>query len=98
MEKKEKSLVGHVISDKMDKTVGVAIELHRPHPLYKKIIRRRIKLVAHDENNSCHQGDLIRIVETRPLSKTKRWRVVEILSADKSKLVLDNTELDEEKK
>lgn len=97
MEKKEKSLVGHVISDKMDKTVGVAVELHRPHPLYKKIIRRRIKLVAHDENNTCQRGDLIKIVETRPLSKTKRWRVGEILSADKSKLVSVNTEVDEEK-
>lgn len=97
MEKKEKSLVGHVISDKMDKTVGVAVELHRPHPLYKKIIRRRIKLVAHDENNTCQRGDLIKIVETRPLSKTKRWRVVEILSADKSKVVSVDSEVDEEK-
>ena len=95
MEKKEKTLIGHVTSDKMDKTVGVAIEVSKPHPLYKKIIRRRIKLVAHDENNTCRLGDKVRITETRPLSKTKRWRVVEILSGTKA--IHDNTEPGEEK-
>lgn len=95
MEKKEKSLIGHVTSNKMDKTVGVAIEVSKPHPLYKKIIRRRIKLFAHDENNTCRQGDLVRVAETRPLSKTKRWRVVEILSGKKT--IQNETGLGEEK-
>jgi len=80
MGKKDKTLIGHVVSDNMDKTVGIAVEVSKSHPLYKKIIRRRIKLTAHDENNTCHVGDLVRVAETRPLSKTKRWRVVEIIS------------------
>ncbi|NLT39263.1 MAG: 30S ribosomal protein S17 [Clostridiales bacterium] len=74
-----KTRVGTVVSDKMDKTVVVAIEDRVAHPLYKKIVKRTYKLKAHDENNACHVGDTIRVMETRPLSKDKRWRVVEIV-------------------
>jgi len=82
MEKKGKTFVGSVVGDKMDKTVVVAVESLKSHPLYKKTIRRRVKLKAHDENNACHLGDIVRIGETRPLSKTKRWRVMEIISKE----------------
>ncbi len=71
---------GLVVSDKMDKTVVVAVETRRPHPLYRRVIRRTTKFKAHDENNSCKLGDTVRIEETRPLSKEKRWRVVEIVA------------------
>ncbi|CAB1129939.1 30S ribosomal protein S17 [Candidatus Hydrogenisulfobacillus filiaventi] len=71
--------VGRVVSDKMDKTVVVAVESLVAHPLYGKRIRRTKKFKAHDEENRCRVGDKVRIVETRPLSKEKRWRVVEIL-------------------
>jgi len=64
----------------MDKTVVVAVEFYRPHPLYKRAVRRIKKFKAHDEQNTCRIGDVVRIEETRPLSKEKRWRVVEILS------------------
>ena len=74
-----KTNVGRVVSDKMDKTVVVAIEDSVRHPLYKKIIKRTVKLKAHDENNECRVGDRVRLMETRPLSKTKRWRLVEII-------------------
>ena len=74
-----KTRVGKVVSDKMDKTIVVAIEDHVKHPLYKKIVKRTYKLKAHDENNECHEGDKVEVMETRPLSKDKRWRVVEIL-------------------
>ena len=77
---KRKIRIGRVISDKMDKTVVVAVETQRQHPLYKKTLRYRVKFKAHDENNTCRVGDVVRIMETRPLSKDKRWRVVEILS------------------
>lgn len=70
---------GKVVSDKMDKTVVVAVESLVRHPLYGRTIRRTNKFKAHDEENSCHTGDRVRIMETRPLSKEKRWRVVEIL-------------------
>ena len=70
---------GLVVSDKMDKTVTVLCQRRFVHPLYKKVVRRSKKLIAHDEENSAKAGDLVRIVETRPLSKTKRWRVVSIL-------------------
>ena len=80
MGKKRKSLIGRVISDKMDKTVVVVVESLRQHPLYKKTIKYRTKLKAHDEDNACQVGDVVRIVETRPLSKTKHWRVTKILS------------------
>jgi len=73
-----KTRTGRVVSDKMDKTIVVAVETRVPHPLYKKIIKRTYKLKAHDENNDCGIGDLVRVMETRPLSKDKRWRLVEI--------------------
>ena len=71
--------VGKVVSNKMDKTITVAIEDHVRHPKYKKIIKRTVKLYAHDENNSCSIGDKVSVMETRPLSKMKRWRLVEII-------------------
>ncbi|MBA7663322.1 30S ribosomal protein S17 [subsurface metagenome] len=78
--RKRKIKMGRVVSNKMDKTVVVTVESYRPHPLYKKQVRRIKKFKAHDEQNSCHIGDVVRIEETRPLSKEKRWRVVEIVS------------------
>ena len=75
--------VGKVISDKMDKTVVVAIEDRVAHPLYKKIVGRTYKLKAHDEQNTCGVGDVVKVMETRPLSKDKRWRVVEIVEKAK---------------
>ena len=78
-----KTRVGMVVSDKMDKTIVVAIKDNVRHPLYKKIIKRTIKLKAHDENNSCGIGDKVEIMETRPLSKDKRWRLVEIIERAK---------------
>lgn len=75
--------VGKVVSDKMDKTIVVAIEDSVKHPLYKKIIKRTVKLKAHDENNECGIGDRVRVMETRPLSKEKRWRLVEIIEKAK---------------
>ena len=80
MEGKHKIRFGRVVSDKMDKTVVVAVETPRRHPLYRKTIRRAVKYKAHDEKNKCRTGDTVRIVETRPLSKDKRWRVAEILT------------------
>ncbi len=74
-----KTRVGKVVSDKMDKTVVVAIEENVKHPLYGKIVKRTYKLKAHDENNECGIGDRIKVMETRPLSKDKRWRFVEIV-------------------
>jgi small subunit ribosomal protein S17 len=74
-----KSRTGLVVSDKMDKTVVVAIERRVPHPIYGKMITRTRRLKAHDEENSAKVGDTVRIVETRPLSKDKRWRLVEII-------------------
>ena len=78
-----KTRVGTVVSDKMDKTVVVAIQDNVKHPLYKKIIKRTVKLKAHDENNECRVGDRVRLMETRPLSKDKRWRVAEIIEKAK---------------
>ena len=75
--------VGKVISDKMDKTVVVAIEDRVAHPLYKKIVGRTYKLKAHDEQTTCGVGDIVKVMETRPLSKDKRWRVVEIVEKAK---------------
>ena len=74
---------GKVVSDKMDKTIVVAVEDHVKHPLYKKIVKRTYKLKAHDENNECNGGDTVRVMETRPLSKDKRWRLVEIVEKAK---------------
>ena len=78
-----KTRVGKVVSDKMDKTVVVAIEDNIKHPLYKKIIKNTIRLKAHDENNTCGIGDRVLVMETRPLSKDKRWRVAEIIEKAK---------------
>lgn len=78
-----KTEVGKVVSNKMDKTIVVAIENSVKHPLYKKIIKRTVKLKAHDENNECSIGDRVRVMETRPLSKEKRWRLVEIIEKAK---------------
>ena len=78
-----KTRVGKVVSDKMDKTIVVAIEDHVKHPLYKKIVKRTVKLKAHDEQNECRVGDRVLVMETRPLSKDKRWRVVEIIEKAK---------------
>ncbi len=74
-----KTRVGKVVSNRMDKTIVVAVENHERHPLYKKIIKTTYKLKAHDENNECSIGDTVRVMETRPLSKDKRWRLVEIV-------------------
>ena len=78
-----KTRVGKVVSDKMDKTIVVAIADSVQHPLYKKIIKRTYKLKAHDENNECKIGDRVKVMETRPLSKDKRWRLVEIIEKAK---------------
>ena len=78
-----KTRVGKVVSDKMDKTIVLAIEDNVKHPLYKKIIKNTVKIKAHDENNECHVGDRVLVMETRPLSKDKRWRVVEIIEKAK---------------
>ena len=79
-QKRRKSKQGVVVSNKMDKTVVVAVTHYRPHPLYKKQVKRVKKFKAHDEQNSCNIGDVVLIVETRPLSKDKRWAVDEILT------------------
>ena len=78
-----KTRVDRVVSDKMDKTVVVAIVDNVKHPLYKKIVKRTVRLKAHDENNACKVGDRVEVMETRPLSKDKRWRVVEIIEKAK---------------
>ena len=78
-----KTRTGKVVSDKMDKTVVVAIVDNVKHPLYKKIVKRTVRLKAHDENNACKVGDRVEVMETRPLSKDKRWRVVEIIEKAK---------------
>ena len=74
-----KEIIGTVTSDKMDKTVVVSVETSVKHPVYGKIVKRTYKLKAHDEKNECQTGDKVRVMETRPLSKDKRWRVVEIV-------------------
>jgi small subunit ribosomal protein S17 len=74
-----KALVGRVISTKMKKTVVVEVEYRRRHPLYRKTVRQRRHFMAHDEASACQEGDVVRIVETRPLSRLKRWRVVEVV-------------------
>ena len=78
-----KTLIGRVKSDKMDKTIVVAIEDSVKHPLYNKVIKRTYNLKAHDENNEAHVGDRVKVMETRPLSKDKRWRLVEIVEKAK---------------
>ena len=84
MERKlRKTMVGKVVSDKMDKTVVVSIQDNVKHPLYKKIIKRTVKFKAHDEKNECGIGDRVMIMETRPISKDKNWRVVQIIEKAK---------------
>jgi 30S ribosomal protein S17 len=78
-----KTRVGRVVSDKMDKTVVVAIEDNVKHPLYKKIIKKTVRLKAHDEKNECGIGDRVLVMETKPISKDKRWRLVEIIEKAK---------------
>ena len=78
-----KTRIGKVVSDKMDKTIVVAVVDNVKHPLYGKIVKRTYKLKAHDEKNECGVGDRVRVMETRPLSKDKRWRVVEIIEKAK---------------
>ena len=78
-----KTRVGLVVSNKMDKTIVVAVQDNVKHPIYGKIIKRTLKLHAHDEENTCNIGDKVEIMETRPLSKTKRWRLVEIIEKAK---------------
>ena len=78
-----KTRTGIVVSDKMDKTIVVAVKDNVRHPLYNKIIKKTYKLKAHDENNECKKGDTVRVMETRPLSKDKRWRLVEVMERAK---------------
>jgi small subunit ribosomal protein S17 len=80
---KRKEMIGVVVSNKMDKTVSVAVERKTQHPLYKRVIKKTSTFKAHDENNQCNEGDLVKIMETRPLSKTKRWRVIDIIEKAK---------------
>lgn len=81
VKKNVKEFVGKVVSNKMDKTVVVAVERKFPHPLYGKLVKKTKKFYAHDEENKCKEGDIVRIRETRPLSKLKRWIVVEIIQS-----------------
>ena len=81
-QKISRALTGRVISNRMDKTVTVLIERRLRHPLYQKYVRRSTKLHAHDEDNSCREGDTVRIVPCRPLSRTKSWRVIEIVGRE----------------
>lgn len=78
-----KTRIGRVVSNKMDKTIVVAVEDNVKHPIYKKILKRTYKLKAHDENNECSIGDRVEVMETRPISKDKRWRLVEIVEKAK---------------
>jgi small subunit ribosomal protein S17 len=82
MEEKRKIRTGFVVSDKMDKTVVVAVETHKRHPIYKKTFKRMVKYKAHDEENKCRVGDKVTIIETRSLSRQKRWRVAEIITRE----------------
>ncbi len=78
-EKTVRNVTGRVVSNKMDKTITVLVERKVPHPLYRKYVRRSTKLHAHDENNECREGDTVMIVQSRPISKTKAWRLVKIV-------------------
>ena len=81
--KERKSRVGQVVSNKMDKSITISIERKVKHPIYGKYIKKTTKLMAHDEKNECNEGDVVKIAETRPLSKNKRWRLVEIIERAK---------------
>jgi len=85
MKEKAKTKIGHVISDKMDKTVVVAVDVRKKHPIYKKSFKKTVKYKVHDKKNTCNTGDKVKIMEMRPLSREKRWRVIEVL--EKSKVV-----------
>lgn len=76
---RRKVFVGQVVSDKMDKTIAVSVERRIRHPLYGKFMKKSKKFIAHDQDNACHIGDIVRIMETRPLSRRKRWRLIEIV-------------------
>ena len=78
-----KTRVGIVVSDKMDKTITIAIERKVPHPIYRKYFKKTTKLMAHDEKNECRLGDIVKIMETKPMSKNKNWRLVEIVEKAK---------------
>ena len=78
-----KTRVGKVVSNKMDNTIVVAVENHVKHPLYNKIVKRTYKLKAHDEENTCNIGDIVKVMETKPISKDKRWRLVEVMEKAK---------------
>ena len=80
MERKRKTKIGRVVSNKMDKTVVVVVETVKHHPLYKKTVKKAVRYKAHDAKNECGQGDIVKITETRPLSREKRWRVTEIIT------------------
>ena len=82
MEEKRKIRIGYVVGDKMDKTVVVAIETLKRHPIYKKTFKKVVRYKAHDENNKCRVGDKVKIIETRPLSRQKRWRVADIITRE----------------
>ncbi len=95
-QKRKATKIGVVISKKMAKTVTVLVERRVPHPLYKKIIKKRKKFLAHDEHEKCQVGDVVKIVETRPLSARKRWRVVEILGVAPQEIpTAEETEIEE---
>lgn len=81
--KKRKEYIGEVVSNKMDKTVVVAVKRLVQHPVYKKVIKRMTKLMADDRENKCNIGDVVKVIETRPLSKRKRWKVIEIIEQAK---------------
>jgi small subunit ribosomal protein S17 len=92
MQGKRKSQVGRVVSDKMDKTVVVSVERLRRHPIYKRVVRLSSKFKAHDQENSAKVGDTVRIEESRPLSREKRWTVVEIVARGSHEELVDGTE------
>jgi len=92
MQGKRRSKVGRVVSDKMDKTVVVSVERLRRHPIYKRVVRLSSKFKAHDEENSARVGDTVRIEESRPLSREKRWTVVEIVARGSNEELVDGTE------
>ena len=87
METKQKTRIGRVVSNKMDKTVVVVVETTKHHPLYKKTMKKAVRYKAHDAQNECGEGDTVRIIETRPLSKEKRWRVAEIITKKEAVVV-----------
>lgn len=92
MQGKRRTKVGRVVSDKMDKTVVVSVERLRRHPIYKRVVRLSTKFQAHDQENTARVGDTVRIEESRPLSRSKRWRVVEVVTRGSGEELVDGTE------